>query len=122
MTPLTRAHDHARMHAPAGNHGKKIAVIENEFGEVSSSSPAPAHRQQLGLKSTNLTTVTKCPPPPHHHHTHAECAGCSSVCVSCLLLQVGIDDALVMETKEEIFELNNGCVCCTGVCAGHPQL
>ena len=29
-------------------------------------------------------------------------------------VQVGIDDALVMETKEEIFELNNGCVCCTG--------
>lgn len=45
----------------AGSHGKKIAVIENEFGEV------------------------------------------------------GIDDALVMETKEEIFEMNNGCVCCTGV-------
>lgn len=41
------------------NHGKKIAVIENEFGEV------------------------------------------------------GIDDALVMETREEIFEMNNGCVCCT---------
>lgn len=46
-------------HILQGNHGKKIAVIENEFGEV------------------------------------------------------GIDDALVMETKEEIFELNNGCVCCT---------
>lgn len=30
------------------------------------------------------------------------------------VVQVGIDDALVMETKEEIFELNNGCVCCTG--------
>lgn len=44
----------------AGKHGKKVAVIENEFGEV------------------------------------------------------GIDDALVMETKEEIFEMNNGCVCCTG--------
>eukprot|EP00887_Chlorella_sp_A99_P000670 scaffold5.g670.t1 len=43
----------------SGNHGKKIAVIENEFGEV------------------------------------------------------GIDDALVMESKEEIFEMNNGCVCCT---------
>lgn len=28
--------------------------------------------------------------------------------------EVGIDDALVMETKEEIFEMNNGCVCCTG--------
>jgi hypothetical protein len=27
---------------------------------------------------------------------------------------VGIDDALVMETKEEIFEMNNGCICCTG--------
>jgi G3E family GTPase len=41
------------------NHGKKIAVIENEFGEV------------------------------------------------------GIDDALVLESDEEIFEMNNGCICCT---------
>jgi hypothetical protein len=24
--------------------------------------------------------------------------------------EVGIDDALVLETKEEIFEMNNGCV------------
>eukprot|EP01023_Acetabularia_acetabulum_P000828 TRINITY_DN1031_c0_g1_i3.p1 TRINITY_DN1031_c0_g1~~TRINITY_DN1031_c0_g1_i3.p1 ORF type:complete len:420 (-),score=85.09 TRINITY_DN1031_c0_g1_i3:210-1439(-) len=46
-------------HILKGEHGKKIAVIENEFGEV------------------------------------------------------GIDDALVLETKEEIFEMNNGCVCCT---------
>ncbi|KAG2490407.1 hypothetical protein HYH03_011207 [Edaphochlamys debaryana] len=46
-------------HILTANHGKKIAVIENEFGEV------------------------------------------------------GIDDALVMESKEEIFEMNNGCVCCT---------
>ena len=41
------------------NHGKKIAVVENEFGEV------------------------------------------------------GIDDALVLESDEEIFEMNNGCICCT---------
>ncbi len=41
------------------NHGRKIAVIENEFGEV------------------------------------------------------GIDDALVLESDEEIFEMNNGCICCT---------
>lgn len=44
------------------NHGKRIAVIENEFGEV------------------------------------------------------GIDDALVnmnINTNEEIFEMNNGCICCT---------
>mmetsp|Transcript_20366 Transcript_20366/g.24450 ORF Transcript_20366/g.24450 Transcript_20366/m.24450 type:complete len:330 (-) Transcript_20366:310-1299(-) len=40
-------------------HGKKIAVIINEFGEV------------------------------------------------------GIDDGIVVETKEEIFEMNNGCICCT---------
>jgi len=40
-------------------HGLRIAVIENEFGEV------------------------------------------------------GVDDALVIETEEEIFEMNNGCVCCT---------
>lgn len=41
------------------NHGKKIAVIENEFGEI------------------------------------------------------GIDNALVVNSEEEIFEMNNGCICCT---------
>ncbi|MFF4285744.1 CobW family GTP-binding protein [Streptomyces sp. NPDC001633] len=41
------------------NHGLRIAVIENEFGEV------------------------------------------------------GIDDALVLDSEEEIFEMNNGCICCT---------
>ncbi|WP_026410989.1 GTP-binding protein [Actinomadura oligospora] len=40
-------------------HGRRIAVIENEFGEI------------------------------------------------------GIDDALVLEAEEEIFEMNNGCICCT---------
>ena len=40
-------------------HGKRIAVIENEFGAV------------------------------------------------------GIDDALVLDAEEEIFEMNNGCICCT---------
>eukprot|EP00747_Dinoflagellata_sp_TGD_P169893 gnl/TRDRNA2_/TRDRNA2_200032_c0_seq1.p1 gnl/TRDRNA2_/TRDRNA2_200032_c0~~gnl/TRDRNA2_/TRDRNA2_200032_c0_seq1.p1 ORF type:complete len:364 (+),score=63.12 gnl/TRDRNA2_/TRDRNA2_200032_c0_seq1:79-1092(+) len=40
-------------------HGHRIAVIENEFGEV------------------------------------------------------GVDDALVLQTEEEIFEMNNGCICCT---------
>ena len=46
-------------HIRTANHGKRIAIIENEFGEV------------------------------------------------------GVDDGLVVETKEEIFEMNNGCVCCT---------
>ena len=41
------------------NHGKRIAVIENEYGEV------------------------------------------------------GIDQALVIEADEEIFEMSNGCICCT---------
>mmetsp|Transcript_59682 Transcript_59682/g.69757 ORF Transcript_59682/g.69757 Transcript_59682/m.69757 type:complete len:354 (-) Transcript_59682:66-1127(-) len=27
--------------------------------------------------------------------------------------EVGIDDAIVMETEEEVFEMNNGCICCT---------
>jgi G3E family GTPase len=41
------------------HHGMRIAVIENEFGEV------------------------------------------------------GIDDALIIDSEEEIFEMNNGCICCT---------
>ncbi|HEY8967160.1 MAG TPA: GTP-binding protein, partial [Candidatus Methylacidiphilales bacterium] len=41
------------------NHGKKIAVIENEYGEI------------------------------------------------------GIDHDLVVQSDEEIFEMNNGCLCCT---------
>src|SRR5438445_13316966 len=27
--------------------------------------------------------------------------------------EVGIDDALVLHAEEEIFEMNNGCICCT---------
>jgi CobW/HypB/UreG, nucleotide-binding domain/WD domain, G-beta repeat len=46
-------------HILTEQHGMKIAVIENEFGEV------------------------------------------------------GIDDALVLDAEEEIFEMNNGCICCT---------
>jgi G3E family GTPase len=46
-------------HILTAQHGKRIAVIENEFGEV------------------------------------------------------GIDDALVIDAEEEIFEMNNGCICCT---------
>ena len=41
------------------NHGKKIAVIENEFGEI------------------------------------------------------GVDNQLVIQSDEEIFEMNNGCICCS---------
>ncbi len=41
------------------NHGKRIAVIENEFGEI------------------------------------------------------GVDNELVINAEEEIFEMNNGCICCT---------
>jgi len=46
-------------HVLQAQHGKRIAVIENEFGEI------------------------------------------------------GIDDALVIDAEEEIFEMNNGCICCT---------
>jgi G3E family GTPase len=46
-------------HILTANHGKRIAVIENEFGEV------------------------------------------------------GVDQELVIQAEEEIFEMNNGCICCT---------
>lgn len=46
-------------HILTARHGRRVAVIENEFGEV------------------------------------------------------GIDDALVIDAEEEIFEMNNGCICCT---------
>jgi G3E family GTPase len=46
-------------HILTANHGKRVAVIENEFGEI------------------------------------------------------GVDQDLVIQTEEEIFEMNNGCICCT---------
>src|SRR5439155_17143280 len=46
-------------HVLTAQHGKRIAVIENEFGEV------------------------------------------------------GVDQELVINAEEEIFEMNNGCICCT---------
>src|SRR5258707_14556455 len=46
-------------HTLTAEHGKRIAVIENEFGEV------------------------------------------------------GVDQELVINAEEEIFEMNNGCICCT---------
>src|SRR5437660_904705 len=46
-------------HILTAQHGKRVAVIENEFGEV------------------------------------------------------GVDQALVIGAEEEIFEMNNGCICCT---------
>src|SRR6476661_8543485 len=46
-------------HILTAQHGKRIAVIENEFGEV------------------------------------------------------GVDQELVIKAEEEIFEMNNGCICCT---------
>src|SRR5215813_4455354 len=46
-------------HILTAHHGKRIAVIENEFGEV------------------------------------------------------GVDHELVIGAEEEIFEMNNGCICCT---------
>jgi G3E family GTPase len=46
-------------HILTAHHGKRIAVIENEFGEV------------------------------------------------------GVDQDIVVRTEEEIFEMNNGCICCT---------
>src|ERR1700758_3738181 len=46
-------------HILTAQHGKRVAVIENEFGEI------------------------------------------------------GVDQELVLNAEEEIFEMNNGCICCT---------
>ena len=59
LSPTFFRRSSAVNHILTAKHGKRIAIIENEFGEV------------------------------------------------------GVDDGLVVETKEEIFEMNNGCVCCT---------
>lgn len=48
-------------HILSTQHGLRVAVIENEFGEI------------------------------------------------------GIDDALVINADEEVFEMNNGCICCTAI-------
>ena len=48
-------------------HGKKLAVIENEFGEV------------------------------------------------------GVDNQLVIQSEEELFEMNNGCICCTRARRSDPH-
>lgn len=49
-------------HILSKQHGLRVAVIENEFGEI------------------------------------------------------GIDDALFINADEEVFEMNNGCICCTVRC------
>jgi hypothetical protein len=54
-----RQDDAAQPHPHRGSHGKRYAVIVNEFGEI------------------------------------------------------GIDNDLIVESDEEIYEMNNGCVCCT---------
>ena len=48
------------------HHGKKLAVIENEFGEV------------------------------------------------------GVDHQLVIQSEEELFEMNNGCICCSVASSSRP--
>ena len=55
------------------------------------------------LYCTHLPTDNNPSPPP-----------CTDPCCPHAAPEVGVDDGLVVETKEEVFEMNNGCICCTG--------
>jgi hypothetical protein len=63
----------------SGNHGKRIAVVENECGEV--------HSRRHALRAERHTALTS----------------------AAAARQVGVDDALVIQLQnEELLELNNG--------------
>lgn len=71
-------------------HGKRIAIIENEFGKLKSEAPH-AHL----LLYLNFSRFPIC--------IQSRLAG-----------EVGIDDGLVVTSNEEVIEMMNGCLCCTG--------
>lgn len=92
------------------HHGKRIAVIENEFGEVRGSRlvvarthcsyPLAAPSYRFFLLGLCLLTFLHFPLIPSFD----------------VLFKTGIDDKLVKQKfreDEEIFEMNNGCICCT---------
>lgn len=101
----------------AGEHGKKVAVIENEYGEVriACSCAAPATSTSRCCALPLLPTGSwVCNPPAALCMASAAKHGFSRRCAWLQLrpwrlpsVQVGVDDALVMDTKEEIFEMNN---------------
>jgi len=90
-------------HVLSNKQNLKIAVIENEFGggewtdtythiHAHANKHTPAYTDTHTLINSKQKINTTTP----------------------LYTEVGIDDGLVMESKEEILEMNNGCVCCTG--------
>ena len=105
-------------------HGKRIAVIENEYGEVCGCVQQRITRQWLSAYCLSLVgkgergteRVPPLPAPteptahcrhhtPHTHPTHPP-------------QQVGVDDAIVNKSnkafgEEDVIEMNNGCICCT---------
>jgi G3E family GTPase len=85
-------------HILTQDHGLKVAVIENEFGEVRPLPPT-THMFDASAGWYLLRNISR----PLRDQL-------------CFSAQVGIDDALVrqkFDTDEEIFEMNNGCICCT---------
>ena len=91
------------------NHGKKIAVIENEVRfAFHPTQPRAAPHTAPCLASLASAAPFAHPTASRAHRFHLRARGQFG--------EVGVDDALVkerFETTEDIFEMNNGCICCT---------
>lgn len=115
-------------HILKAEHGKKIAIIENEFGALSSASsvfylaavgryqgrrsnkksPENNHTRHI-QNSATISTRTLRSPTPFQNPPRTSQGTCLFSAGA-----IGIDDGLVVNSNEEVIEMLNGCLCCTG--------
>ena len=104
----------------------RIAIIENEFGEVRFSARAPAPlrlwRATGVARWRTFAAAGESFAPAHEGETGVSL--CADVRLPCLM-KVNIDEGLVQEqikSKEDIVSMDNGCVCCTVRAVASPWL
>ena len=78
-------------HILTTEHGKKIAIIENECVSM-----------HIIIYSVCLLSLDACFLTRDLSHAMTRYG------------EIGIDSGLVLDTKEELYEASNGCLCCTG--------